>query len=300
MFRFKSERGVVLVLVAVGMTAFLGMLGLVIDVGQIFMERVRLARAVDAAVIAGVQELPLQPKAALISAYEYALANSLTPEDLQVGISEQNHIISACAQKQVSLSFLSLFGFKQLQVSAEAAAMIGPVVGCTGVIPVGVPWDDFEFGQVYELKIDAHSGRKYQGNFGALALGGTGANTYRNNLKYGYQGMLRVGDQVYTEPGNMAGPTRQGIEYRLKQAPSIPGQPWYENTARIAIVPIVDSIDVSGRALVTIVGFAAFYLEGVEAQGNRATIRGRFVEHLIDGEIGSGPNYGLLAYRLIQ
>src|SRR5690606_15931985 len=130
----------------------------------------------------------------------------------------------------------SLFGFKQLQVSAEAAAMIGPVVGCTGVIPVGVPWDDFEFGQVYELKIDAHSGRKYQGNFGALALGGTGANTYRNNLKYGYQGMLRVGDQVYTEPGNMAGPTRQGIEYRLKQAPSIPGQPWYENTARIAIV----------------------------------------------------------------
>ena len=146
-------------LVAVGMTAFLGMLGLVIDVGQIFMERVRLVRAVDAAVLAGVQELPLQPKAALISAYEYALANSLTPEDLQVGISEQNHIISAYAQKQVSLSFLSLFGFKQLQVSAEAAAMIGPVVGCTGVIPVGVPWDDFEFGQVYELKIDAHSGR---------------------------------------------------------------------------------------------------------------------------------------------
>jgi hypothetical protein len=63
---------------------------------------------------------------------------------------------------------------------------------------------------------------------------------------------------------------------------------------------VIDSLDVNGRSLVTIVGFAAFYLEDVEAQGNRAVIRGRFVEHLIDGEIGSGVNYGLLAYRLVQ
>ena len=49
MRRLKNERGVVLVLAAVGMTAFLGLLGLVIDVGQIFMEQVKLSRAVDAA-----------------------------------------------------------------------------------------------------------------------------------------------------------------------------------------------------------------------------------------------------------
>lgn len=300
MRRLKNERGVVLVLAAVGMTAFLGLLGLVIDVGQIFMEQVKLSRAVDAAVLAGVQELPLQPNLALARAYEYGWANDLQSDELQVEIGNENHLIGAQARRQVSLSFLSLLGFKHRTVAARAVAVIGPVIGCSGVIPVGVPWSDFEFGKTYELKSDAHSGQKYQGNFGVLALGGTGANTYLNNLKYGYQGMLRVGDRVYTEPGNMAGPTHQGIEYRLSQAPDVPGQPWYENTARIAVVPVIDSLDVNGRSLVTIVGFAAFYLEDVEAQGNRAVIRGRFVEHLIDGEIGSGVNYGLLAYRLVQ
>lgn len=62
----------------------------------------------------------------------------------------------------------------------------------------------------------------------------------------------------------------------------------------------MDSIDVKGRDLVTIVGFAAFYLEDVEAQGNQATIKGRFIRHLIDGDIAAGQDYGLLAYQLIK
>ena len=68
MGKFKDESGVILVLVVAGMTAFLGLLGLVIDLGQIYMERVRLSRAVDAAVFAGVQELPGQPEQAVAKA----------------------------------------------------------------------------------------------------------------------------------------------------------------------------------------------------------------------------------------
>lgn len=287
-------------LVAVGMTAFLALLGLVIDLGQIYMERVRLSRAVDAAALAGVQELPGRPEQAVAKAYEYGQANNVAVEYLQVKLGDSNRLISVRAEKKVKLYLLSLFGYPDHPVAAEAAAVVGAVSGCTGVIPVGVPWQDFEFGQTVILKHDAHSGQNQQGNFGALALGGTGANNYRNNLKYGYQGMLRVGDQVYTEPGNMAGPTRDGLKYRLQQAGSGAGLKWYEHDARIAIVPIIDSLDVNGRDLVTIVGFAAFYLEDVEASGNQATIKGRFIRHLIDGDIAVGPDYGLLAYQLIK
>jgi hypothetical protein len=300
MGKFKDESGVILVLVVAGMTAFLGLLGLVIDLGQIYMERVRLSRAVDAAVFAGVQELPGQPEQAVAKAYEYSQANNVAVENVEVKLGNGNRLINVRAEKRVKLYLLGLFGYKDYPVSAEAAAVVGAASGVSGVIPVGVPWQDFEFGQSVILKYDPHSGGSQQGNFGALALGGTGANNYRNNLKYGYQGVLRVGDQVYTEPGNMAGPTRDGVKYRLQQAGDGAGLKWYEHNARVAIVPIVDCFDVKGRDLVTIVGFAAFYLEDVEAKGNDATIRGRFIRLVIDGEIAAGPDYGLLAYQLIK
>jgi len=296
----RCESGAVLVLVAVGMTAFLALLGLVIDLGQIYLEQVRLSRAVDAAVLAGVQELPGQPSQAVAKAYEYGQANNVAAEQIQVTLGNANHLINVRAEKKVKLYLLSLFGYLDHNVAAEAAAEVGAVAGCSGVIPVGVPWQDFELGQTVILKMDAHSGQNFQGNFGALALGGSGANNYRSNLKYGYQGVLRIGDRVYTEPGNMAGPTRDGVRYRLDQAGDGSGLKWYEHDARIAIVPVVDSIDVKGRDLVTIVGFAAFYLEDVEAQGNQATIKGRFIRHLIDGDIAAGQDYGLLAYQLIK
>lgn len=200
-----------MVLVAVGMTAFLALLGLVIDLGQIYLEQVRLSRAVDAAVLAGVQELPGQPSQAVAKAYEYGQANNVAAEQIQVTLGNANHLINVRAEKKVKLYLLSLFGYLDHNVAAEAAAEVGAVAGCSGVIPVGVPWQDFELGQTVILKMDAHSGQNFQGNFGALALGGSGANNYRSNLKYGYQGVLRIGDRVYTEPGNMAG--RPGMEY---------------------------------------------------------------------------------------
>ena len=300
MGKFKDESGVILVLVVAGMTAFLGLLGLVIDLGQIYMERVRLSRAVDAAVFAGVQELPGKPEQAVAKAYEYSQANNVAVENVEVKLGNGNRLINVRAEKRAKLYLLGLFGYKDYPVSAEAAAVVGAASGVSGVIPVGVPWQDFEFGQSVILKYDPHSCGSQQWNFGALALGGTGSNNYRNNLKYGYQGVLRVGDQVYTEPGNMAGPTRDGVKYRLQQAGDGAGLKWYEHNARVAIVPIVDSFDVKGRDLVTIVGFAAFYLEDVEAKGNDATIRGRFIRLVIDGEIAAGPDYGLLAYQLIK
>ncbi|HHX01606.1 MAG TPA: hypothetical protein GX739_02920 [Firmicutes bacterium] len=300
MHKFKSESGAVLVLVVAGMTAFLALLGLVIDLGQIYMEQVRLSRAVDAAVLAGVQELPAQPGHAVTTAYEYGQANNVPSERMLVKLGNANHLINVRAEKKVKLYLLSLFGYPDHTVAAEATAVVGTVASCKGVIPVGVPWQNFEFGQTVILKFDAHSGQNYQGNFGALALGGTGANNYRNNLKYGYQGVLRVGDQVYTEPGNMAGPTRDGLNYRLNQAGDGTGLKWYEHDARIAIVPVIDSLDVNGRDLVTVVGFAAFYLEDVEAKGNQATIKGRFIRHVIDGDIETGSDYGLLAYQLVK
>lgn len=299
MQRDKQESGSILVIVVVGMTVFLGLLGLVVDVGNIYIQKARLVSAVDSVVLAGVQELPVLPNEAILKAYQYGTANHINTEQLLVWLSEANSRISAKADKCVELFFLRLFGFDKHTVSAEAEAQVGSVSSYKGVAPFGIVWDDFQFDQEYILKYSS-SGGQHHGNFGALRLGGNGADNYRNNVKNGYHGILKIGDRVYTEPGNMSGPTYDGVKYRLNLAEWHAPDQWNYNNSRIVVVPVIDSLNVSGTDQVTIVGFAAFYLEGCEGKGNESIVRGRFIRHVVDGDIGYGDDYGLTAYRLIR
>ena len=54
----SSERGQSIILLAFVFVGFLIVVGLAVDLGLVYVERVRLGRAVDAAVLGGVQELP--------------------------------------------------------------------------------------------------------------------------------------------------------------------------------------------------------------------------------------------------
>jgi hypothetical protein len=54
----RHERAQILPLMALLLVVFLGLLGLAIDVGHLFVARTQLSRAVDAAALAGVVELP--------------------------------------------------------------------------------------------------------------------------------------------------------------------------------------------------------------------------------------------------
>lgn len=56
--KHTSERGQSIILLAFVFVSFLIIVGLAIDLGLVYIERVRLGRAVDAAVLGGVQELP--------------------------------------------------------------------------------------------------------------------------------------------------------------------------------------------------------------------------------------------------
>jgi hypothetical protein len=68
------ERGQSLILVAFGIFALLGFVGLAVDVGISYVDRVRVRRAADAAALAAASELPLEA-AAQVRALEYLEAN---------------------------------------------------------------------------------------------------------------------------------------------------------------------------------------------------------------------------------
>ncbi|NPV52386.1 MAG: Tad domain-containing protein [Firmicutes bacterium] len=299
----KDERGSAIVVIALAMIVLLSFMAFVVDAGLLYLVRVRLVNGVDAAALAGVQALPEDPQKAESLAWEFAHRNGVPDTHLAVSVSEDKREIMVEASQGVDLNFARIFGLSKAKVGAKSRARVGVVTGIRGVVPLGVEKQAFEYGERYILKYGSGEPEwPHSGNFGCLALGGRGAANYRRNLVEGYQDMLHVGDEVETEPGNMVGPT-SGIEERIAKCNHTP-KCTYDNFVlgcpRLVYVPIIDSLDVHGRSKVRIVGFAAFFLEGVEGHGGHSSVIGRFIKATADGEIGEGEDFGLRSYKLVE
>jgi Flp pilus assembly protein TadG len=297
-----DEDGAAIVIIALIMTALLSFSALVIDVGLLYLERVRLSNAMDSASLAGVQHLPDDPEGAVNRAMEYAVLNGADPDGIDIAIMADNTMILIDGVSRVPGIFSRLFGITESIVTAGSAAKVGYTKGIRGTVPFGVVNRPFEYGIEYVLKFGEGSDQVSSGNFGALALGGTGSAIYMDNIMYGYDEYLEVGDWVPTEPGNMSGPTMDGVSYRLNLCPHTPKCTWdtvRKGCPRIILVPIVDGFG-NGRGLVNIIGFSAFFLEDVSGSGKSCNVVGRFLRYAVDGEIGADSYYGLRSFRLIQ
>jgi len=295
----REEKGSAMVVMVVSITVMLGFAALVIDIGNLYLNRIRLVNMADAAALAGVQDLPSSPQLAINNAYRYAAQNGTNSDVVGVSLSTNDTVVTVNVTRTVPFFFAKIFGMISTDVSARAVAGIKPITGVSDVVPFGVAKQQFIYGQTYTLKDGAGSG--YDGNYGALALGGNGANIYRGNIENGYSGQLRIGDWVSTEPGNMSGATSTGVEYRISLDPTATFATVQTGSPRILIVPIIDSLTVNGRSEVQIVGFAAFFLEGVGGQGNKNYVTGRFLEMVVLGDTGSGSSsYGLYGASLIE
>lgn len=123
-FRRQSrERGQALVLFAAGLAAFLGLVGLSIDVGQLVHARTDLQKIADAAAFAGSQDLPNGGTAETV-ANQYIVANGdsdcSTPcVEISTTV-EQNDTITVTARRQVNFTFLKVLGLTGQQVTARA------------------------------------------------------------------------------------------------------------------------------------------------------------------------------------
>lgn len=302
----RDERGTVLVLAAAVMTVILGFAALATDVGVLVLARNRLQNACDAAALAAAQELPATT-AAREKAAEYLEYNGVNPEEAVISFDSAGTRVTVEASRQVNFTFARVFGLSGSEVSARASAVFGSVKSITGVVPFGIPDQALVYGQEYKLKAGSHD--EYgPGNYGALALEFRGASNYENNLKYGYGGTLSVGDWVLTEPGNMSGPTEEGVNYRLSLCPHTPKctiDSYHPDCPRIMIVPIFDPTTLSGRDEVKIVGFGAFLLRGVEGTGNESVVSGYFLRMVPPEGLRytldpNGADYGLHAAKLVE
>lgn len=299
----RQDRGSVVVIVALSLTVLLGFCAIVTDVGLLYAKKAYLQNSVDAAALAGVQELPNNAYKAKNIANDYAIRNGVPNVD--VTLEGNNAIIIVQTTQQVPTFFARIWGINEEQISVTAKAMMVPPTGLSGAVPLSIQEQEFVYGQKYVLKsgggsgtsswyfdedknnsVKKSSGGGSSGWYGALELTGTGAKLYKVDLANGYQGTLSVGQILDVKHGNMSGPTADGINTRLSRDNRVPKNTindYDRNAPQIVYIPIVKIISESGNSInqVQIVGFAAFFLEGVAGNGNESIVTGWFIETLV-------------------
>jgi hypothetical protein len=234
-------------------------------------------------------------------ATEYAKLNGKAGDIVVPPIVLDDTQITVTIRRTVTLFFGKFFSLISKEITGTATAVNKVIYQISGVAPLAVEKQNFVYGKLYTLKDGGGAGSN--GNYGALAFGGRGASNYRNNLKYGYDEKIHVGQWVDTEPGNMSGPTVEGVNYRISLDPAATFQTVNKNSPRVLTVPIVDSLDIKGRGEVQIVGFAAFFLEGVGGSGKDNYVTGRFLRKMTLGDTteGSEPvDFGLRCVKIVN
>jgi hypothetical protein len=292
---FKSEKGSAAVIIALTMTVFVGFSATVIDAGLLYVTKSKLSNAMDAAALAGVQELPYHPQAAINVAKAYAQANGIDESKLNIEIINNNTGIRVTTNRDIEFFFAKVLGHNSGRVEGSATARVLPISGLNGAVPLGIEDIAFEFGQTYTLKVGA--GESEQGWFGALALEKPGASQYEENLKFGFKGQIKIGDILDIQTGNISNPTKRAIDYRILHCShNCTVNDFNRNCMRLLKVPVIIP---AGHKKVQVVGFSMFLVDQVLGQGNQSFITGTFIRTVTTGDMDEDtPYFGLYGAKL--
>lgn len=307
--KFKApidQKGSTTVFVCLMIIVLLGMAALAVDVGMLFATRIKLANAADASVLAGVRELPANPSGAVSVAMLYAGMNELRAGESAFQVSADHRSITGQANRTMDLFFARVLGFDKKQLGVQATARISPLSGCYGVVPFGVADNNYSFGDVQVLKFGATFDNPLPpGQYAPIELGGNGASTYTYNISNGYNGLIKVGDVIPVETGNMIGPTRQGIQDRVNgchHSPPCTISGYKEGCPRILIVPLgYNSPDPGSNGRFTVTGFAAFLVSDAPNNGGQGEVNGTFIRYVAPGVSGGdADDRGIYTAELVE
>ncbi len=121
--RLRDERGQILVLVGLTAVALFAIIGIAVDVGRVFVTRAQLSRAVDAAALSGVLDLP-SISTAQATAMSYIAENEPTAS-ASVNANCGDNCLHVTASKDVGMYFLRVIGIGSVTVNAAAKAGFG-------------------------------------------------------------------------------------------------------------------------------------------------------------------------------
>lgn len=320
--RLHDEKGATFVILTIFIVAIFGFAGLSIDVGNTLLQRRKIHDACDAGALAAVREWAQErdQSATIAVGQAFCLANGMLEDEvvsIETGV--WNHgartftpktswadtevpAVRVTGTRYVDMYFARIVGTTAMQPRVESVAVVGR--SAARVVPWGV-CDSFEPVPCLTVTIQFHEqtgpdaenacttdGGSMQGNMGLLDLGGKGggASETRDYIQYGYDDVLRIGDEVNTKTGSVWGPVTKGIDARLGSCGDdgnaicppydcslAPDEGVNDGNMRLAYLPVVPTLDLSGSSsTVTILDFYAVAIDGYDPATKSVTVT--FVE----------------------
>ena len=319
------QKGNALVIMLITLPALVGATGLALDWGRGVWVKTMLKRAADSGALTGASFLPDQTTADTKSD-QMINANFLGPDDVICTPNGDQYTVQLAETVPTFFMRIFGRINMEVSVSSTARGpeKVGGLRG--GAFPFAIinpnlndnPCDDLtpsNYGRPYVIAYgennvivedwandcgpippnpgNGNSGGSGQGWRAALrldhegGLGGSGAADLRDNMMYGWQGEMRIGDTVPTETGNIDGPIDQGRDGLLGSNPTS----WSDfdlhldgHDPRVVLVPIIHLVHANRRDVYTtsdywngapwdqgevvIDGFAPFFMLTVREQGD--------------------------------
>ncbi|WJV30894.1 Tad domain-containing protein [Rossellomorea sp. AcN35-11] len=283
MSRLKSvmnEQGNIAVTTALFMIVLLGVVGLAIDGGRIYSEKSSLQKAVDSAVLGGVQVIAAKGEAEAISvAKDLGLKND---HSLTGGVfSTTSRSIKVTQEVTIPMTFAKFLGFDQATVSASAKAIAAPLQKGMKITPIAVEKDSLP----HNTELKCENTGNHHGNCGYLAFDGRGANNLKNNILNGVEVSVGELSSVETEPGQKWGPVEDAFKTLISRDA---GKAHCQNAStadnqcsRVIYIVVIDTWEgANGRDTLKAVGLAAYWIQGLPGQKR---VTGKFLKMVAPG-----------------
>ncbi|WP_462411048.1 TadE/TadG family type IV pilus assembly protein [Neobacillus sp. Marseille-QA0830] len=335
---FADEKGQSMAIFPILLVVLIGFAGLAIDGGRLYIAKSQLQKAVDAGVLAGADAMIDDYKSR--GAFNYSIAtgnaeaisennyddeddsvsNNITYSPIAEHDDDQNvEYVQVTGKENVSLLLMPVLGMGKLtEVKATARVNIGQIAKAeAGVIPIGLPVDDFkekqEKGETeYQLLYEPGGGK--QGNYSYLDFSSimpdgklygkickvngiddfdctsstmsskssdTDADGKTNSGSKSVGEFIENGFPYDVSVGQQVD-TKTGISTKSENIlPAIKNK-----IGQVVYVPIISDTG-SGKSTVVILGFAAFRIDSLSA--DEKTINATFLEVKVPGDVGDVP-----------
>ncbi|HYM64839.1 MAG TPA: Tad domain-containing protein [Gaiellaceae bacterium] len=298
----RRSSGQATVLSVLFLTVLMGMVAAVLDVGAWFRADRALQTTVDAAALAGAQELSTGTAPAGSRALEYSAKNGGGISAANISFETKfrpNDTIVVQGTRSASGVFSKLFGINSVDVHGKSKARAATISSAKYVAPIAVdikhpllqckPQPCFEEATTLDLQ------KVGPGAFRLLNLddtkGGTGPSTLADWILNGYQGYLPL-DWYFSDPG---------AKFNSSQVKSA-------MNARLGselLFPIYDLITGSGANLeYHVIGWVGFVVTSFAANGNTGTVDGYFKRVIWDGiestDVDETPDLGVRKVTLVE
>lgn len=306
-YLLRAERGQALIVVALSMVGLIAMLALILDGGNMFVQRRRMQNAADAGAIAGTRELALASTDEQVynRIKEYTVIRN-GADDFKAVYLPGGQIVGAgvvppdASSVQVAATtdfptyFAGVVGITAMSAGAEAEGGYSAVKATWGLWPIALKEFDFEYDATYaiwdsdKIEADPNSGVIVGGHRGWLNFNGHDVSNaeIKEWMEFDYQGQVTEGDWVNGSPGTRTAAAAVA-EKRIND---------------IVIIPVYDAVrpGVNGNGKVDyhIISFAAFNVEGTDLHSSIKKIFGQFRRYVKSGEWGGTEDDGVRVVRI--